>query len=474
MSRILMVASEAAPYAKTGGLADVLGALPQALRELGHEVTVLLPRYAQTKAFAARRVWDNLLVRLGNRTYSVAIFQSESDAAYLFLDFPEFYDRPGLYGEKNADYPDNHLRFGLLARAALEVVRRLFAAEIIHCHDWQTALLPAYLRTLPGDPTFTGICTLTTIHNMAFQGLFPAAARGELGLPASIFHREGAEFYGNLSFLKAALMYSDALSTVSRRYAEEIQTPEYGAGLDGVLRKRSAVLHGILNGVDYAQWNPETDALIPATYSAADLAGKQICKRELLRESGLPEDAIGKPLIGIVSRFTDQKGADLIGAAANELFAEDVCLTALGSGDPVYEKMFRDLAETYPDRVAVRVGYDEAFAHRIEAGADIFLMPSRFEPCGLNQIYSLRYGTVPVVRATGGLDDTINETTGFKFAAYSIAALLGALREAIAAYRDRPRWTALIKHGMAKDYSWTASAREYGRLYRSLLNPEGR
>jgi starch synthase len=469
MSRILMVSSEAAPFAKTGGLSDVLGALPAALRKAGHDVMVLLPRFAQTKSFPMRRIWTDLRVQLGPRTFSCGVFQSEQDPAYLFLDYPEFYDRPGLYNDIHGDYPDNHLRFGLLSRAALEVVRNIFAAQILHCHDWQAGLAPVYLKLLSGDPTFAALRTVMTVHNLGYQGIFGRGVLPELGLPASSFVPSGVEFYGNLSFLKAGLQYAGTLTTVSARYAEEIKTPEYGFGLDGLLRSRAGDLHGILNGVDYSRWNPETDPHIPAHYSSSDLSGKRASKHALLQEFGLP--VTDDPLIGIVSRFTGQKGSDLIAAAGPQLFESPVNLIALGSGEHQYEAMFSSLAAHFPGRVAVRLGFDEALAHRIEAGSDMFLMPSRYEPCGLNQIYSLRYGTVPVVRAVGGLDDTVDASTGFKFTDYNAGAMLACVQEALAAYAEPERWATLMRTGMSRDFSWEASARQYSHLYGMLLNP---
>jgi starch synthase len=472
MSKILMVSSEAAPFAKTGGLSDVLGALPSALRKAGHDVHVLLPRFASAKTFPMRRIWGELRVPLGPREYVCGVFQSEQDPAFLFLDYPEFYDRKGLYNDVHGDYWDNHLRFGLLSRAALEVVRKIFPARILHCHDWQSGLVPVYLNQMAGDPTFAGIKTILTIHNLGYPGIFGRHVMGELGLPNALFGPSGVEFYGNVSFLKAGLRYAGTLTTVSRKYAEEIKTPEYGFGLDGLLRYRSNDLHGILNGIDYTRWNPETDSLIPANYSASDLTGKQICKQALQQEFGLTVS--GTPLIGIVSRFTGQKGSDLIAAIGDRLFSSDVNLVALGSGEPQYEAMFTSLAARFPGRVAVRIGFDEALAHRIEAGSDMFLMPSRYEPCGLNQIYSLRYGTVPIVRATGGLDDTVDQTNGFKFHDYHPDALLGCLQQALAAFGDCGRWKGLMLAGMARDFSWDASAQEYSQLYERLLNPTGR
>jgi starch synthase len=478
-----MVSSEAGPWAKSGGLADVLEALPPALTRLGHPVATVIPRYAGAVNAPATRVIRNLRIPLGGRIFDVAVWELKSGAGapdkgtMFFVEQPELFNRPGLYGDARGDYPDNHIRFALLSKAALEISRRLFPADIIHCHDWQAALVAAYLKDpTVADPTWLGIRTLLTIHNLGYQGLFDRDAMDEIGLPAEFDTPEGMEFWGQVNFLKAGIVFADALSTVSRKYAEEIQTPEYGFGLDGLLKRRSALLSGIVNGVDYSRWNPETDPHIPAHYSAGDLKGKQICKRELLREMNLPEAAMRRPLLGIVSRFTGQKGFDLIGEAAPQLMGDDVYLVALGNGEARWEDLFRALQAEFPDRISVKFGYDEALAHRIEAAADIFLMPSRYEPCGLNQLYSLRYGTVPVVRATGGLDDTIvdipaPDATGFKFDDYNGNALLEAIRQACRMWTDRKKaWTAVMVRGMRKDYSWTASAGEYSRLYRKIAS----
>jgi starch synthase len=368
------------------------------------------------------------------------------------------------------DYPDNHIRFAVFSRAALSVARVLFRTDIFHCHDWQTGLVPAYLRTtLATDPTFFGCRTLFTIHNLGYQGLFPKTVLAAAGLEPSVYRPDGMEFFGRVSYIKSGIQFADALSTVSPTYAREIQTPEFGFGLDGCLRARAGVLTGILNGVDYAEWNPQSDPHIPARYSAGDLTGKALCKRVLLEEFGLPPEAMDRPLIGIVSRFTRQKGTDILVEAAARIVAEDVYLVALGTGDPEYEDFFRRLQREHPGRIAARVGFDNALAHRIEAGADMFLMPSHYEPCGLNQIYSLRYGTVPVVRATGGLDDTIEEETGFKFTEYSGQALLEAVQAAVRAYADRDGWERMMRLGMSKDFSWNQSAAAYSELYRRML-----
>jgi starch synthase len=477
-----MVSSEASPWAKSGGLADVLGALPNALTRLGHAVATVIPRYMGAIDAPATRVIRSIRIPVGSRDFNVSVWKLQSEETTYFVEQPELFDRDGLYGDHDGDFPDNHIRFALLSRAALEIARRLFRPDIIHCHDWQAALVPACLND-PRivDPSLIGIRTLLTIHNLGYQGIFDRTALREIGLPEEFDNPAQIEFWGRINFLKAGIVFADALNTVSAKYAEEIQTPEYGFGLDGLLRERRNVLSGIVNGADYERWSPETDSCIPARYSVADVSGKRICKRELLKEMGLleeaPDETIDKPLIGVVSRFAGQKGFDLIEEAATELFQDDLCLVALGSGEARWENLFRRLQSEFPDRVSVRFGYDDALAHRIEAGADIFLMPSRYEPCGLNQIYSMRYGTIPVVRATGGLDDTVvgepaPDSTGFKFLDYNGNTLLEAIRQACRTWKDQETWTAIMLRAMKKDYSWTASATEYSRLYRKIASSE--
>lgn len=477
LPRILMVSSEVRPWAKTGGLADVVGALPTALARAGHTVATVVPRYREAKNAPAKRVIDRINIPLGRFGYDVAIYELRTgDTTTYFVDQPALFDRAGLYNDERGDFPDNHLRFAVFSKAALEVSRRLFGADIIHCHDWQASLVPVYLKDpRVADPNFLGIQTLLTIHNLGYQGVFDRIAFDDLHLPPEFNSVDGLEFFGRINFLKAGILWADRLNTVSPTYAEEIQTPVFGFALDAILRTRRDSLSGILNGVDYGQWNPEKDSLIPARYSAADLGGKRTCKAALLREMGLPEKAIDKPLLGIISRFTAQKGFDLLAEAAKDLFRDDVYLIALGSGEANCELVFRDLLAEFPERVAVRFGYDDPLAHLIEAGADIFLMPSRYEPCGLNQIYSLRYGTVPVVRATGGLDDTIaafpgNTATGFKFVDYNGEALLDAVRQACTLRENDTAWRQMMVRGMKKDFSWTASANEYSRLYAELAS----
>ncbi|HYT08612.1 MAG TPA: glycogen synthase GlgA [Rugosimonospora sp.] len=471
--RILFVASEGLPFSKTGGLADVVEALPKALVAQGHDVAVVLPRYRNTQI--KNIVIKSLTIPMGTslRFPRIADGARPGGVQYFFVDDPQYFDREQLYGVGGRDYPDNAERFAEFARAAIELAKQLWMPDVIHCHDWQSALVPVLLRTAyTPDPQLSGIPVIFTIHNMAYHGLFARDALARIGLPDSLFRIDALEFFGHLNYLKGGLLFSDYLTTVSRKYAEEIQTTEYGQGLDGVVRTRADHLVGILNGVDYSVWNPEVDSLIATRYSASDLSGKQACKRDLLAAFQLPEENLQRPLIGIVSRFADQKGFDLLAQVADELMQEDIAIVALGSGEAKHERMFRELSQQFPERLAVKIAYDNTLAHKIEAGADIFLMPSRYEPCGLNQIYSLRYGTVPVVRATGGLDDTIEpfdpasgRGTGFKFSEYTGPALLAALHEALATYGHKTAWRRLQANGMAKDFSWNASALEYGRLY---------
>ena len=471
--KILFVASEGVPYSKTGGLADVIEGLPRALHAMGHEVVVLLPRYHGNKVKST--LVSSLTVALGDELRFPAISEGQAvgGVRHLFVDDAAFFDRPQLYGDKNGDYPDNAERFAEFSRAAIECMKRVWLPDLVHCHDWQASLVPVLLRTqYANDPAVRSLPVILTIHNLAYQGVFPRAALQKIGLPERLFTIDALEFYGKLNLLKGGLIFADYLTTVSRRYAKEIQTPEYGCGLDGVIRHRADHLVGILNGVDYGVWSPEADTLIAQNYSAHNLSGKAACKKDLLAALRLPDENLARPLIGIVSRFVDQKGFDLLSEIAGELMKEDVAITALGSGQPEYEDLFKALVAKYPARVGLKIGYDNALAHKIEAGADLFLMPSRYEPCGLNQIYSLRYGTVPIVRATGGLDDTVQkfvpktqQGTGFKFEDYEGAALLECIRAALKAYRDPKALGALQANGMSKDFSWKASAAAYVTLY---------
>ncbi|MBI5084910.1 MAG: glycogen synthase GlgA [Acidobacteria bacterium] len=466
-----MVSSEATPFAKTGGLADVTGALPAALQEVGDQVAVVMPRYRQIDWHSTDSAFDNMVVYAGTTPYRVDIrTRVENGVRFYFVEAPYFFDRDGLYNVRNTDYHDNHKRFAVLSLAALGVAQTVFPCDILHCHDWQAALTPVYLADQQhANPALSGVKTVMTIHNLGYQGRFGRSAFPDLGLNDGWLNPDKLEFHGDVNLLKGGIVMADWITTVSPTYAREIQTAEGGFGLEGVLHSRASALSGILNGVDYAEWNPETDPLIPARYSANDLSGKRVCKRALLDEFHLPSDDLDRPLLGIVSRFAEQKGFDLISSIAGLIAEQDIQIVILGSGDWRYEKIFRDWHRWLPHKVGVHIGYNNALAHRIEAGADIFLMPSLYEPCGLNQIYSLKYGTVPVVRATGGLDDTIQEDTGFKFGWYSAGALYDTLRTALGAFRNHDSWVARMRRGMAKDYSWNASAREYSALYKRLL-----
>ena len=467
-----MVTSEAAPFAKTGGLADVLGALPPALAKLGEEVAVVMPRYGSVPLTGAELISSAMPLRVGPRTFTASLYQVQRGGVrYLFVDCPPLYARAGIYNEWGAEYLDNHIRFAALNLAALEIARKIFPTDIFHAHDWPAGLVAPYLHeTLASDPDFAGTKCVFTIHNLGYQGNFPGHLLADVGLSPALFRPQGLEFWGELSFLKAGIVWADAITTVSPTYAKEIQTPEYGHGLDGVLRDRSAKITGILNGVDYTEWNPAEDPHLINHFSAKDLSGKRLAKRALLKALKLLPD-MKRPLIGIVSRFASQKGFDLVEAIAPELAEMDLAMAVLGSGDSRYEKMFRGMADAHPEKFAVRVGYDNALSHRIEAAADMFLMPSQYEPCGLNQMYSLRYGTVPIVRSTGGLADTIDETTGFKFNEYTPTALLAAIEVARAAWQNRDQWLERMRRGMAKDFSWDVSAAAYQRLYRTLIAP---
>ena len=479
--RILFVASEGLPYSKTGGLADVIEGLSRALAELGHEVAVVLPRYRGTKT--ATLVMPSLTIPMGPRLRFPAIADGAllEGVRYFFADDPGYFDREGIYGGSAGDYPDNAERYTELCRAAIEIAKHVWPADVIHCHDWQTALVPVLLRSsYLDDPAMKDVPVVFTIHNIGYQGLFGKEVLERAGIPLILFQPGGIEFFDKVNFLKGGLVYSDYVTTVSPTYAREIQTPEYGFGLDGVARNRKDRLVGILNGVDYAVWSPETDTFITMKYSAKDLAGKQVCKQELRETFGLADDNLARPVLGIVSRFANQKGFDLIAEKAHELMREDISMVVLGTGERKYEEFFRALAEAYPGRVGVKIAYDDALAHKIIAGADMFLMPSRYEPCGLSQIYSLKYGTVPIVRATGGLDDTVENFdvehgtgTGFKFAEYSGAALLYAVKQALHHYMDETIWKRIQLNGMAKDFSWKASATEYAKLYRVAQTTRG-
>jgi starch synthase len=484
--RIAFAASECVPFAKTGGLADVVGALGPEMVKLGHEVTVYLPLYARVRRHIEgelKYVLRSITIPFEyyNRFVGIVDGGTREGVKYYFVDCPELFDRQELYGTRSGDYPDNAERFGLFCRAVLEAAKQLGVPDVFHVHDWQAAMIPVYLRTVyASDPELRGAAVVLTIHNAGYQGQFPPATTERLLLPWEIFTMDKLEQFDRFNFLKGGLVYSDILTTVSRKYAEEIQTAEFGEGLDTVLRGRAADLRGILNGVDYAKWDPATDGNLAAHYTAEELAGKAACRADLLHAFGLENVEDTTPAIGIVSRFATQKGFDLVQQIAGQLSDREVAVVALGTGEPVYEKFFRDWAFWHKGNVAVQIRYDDALAHKIEAGADLFLMPSKYEPCGLNQIYSLKYGTVPVVRATGGLDDTIEEWnaergtgTGFKFYGYDAKDLLAAVDRALEAFKDKKGWMKLMRNGMARNYSWGGPAREYAAVYEEAARRAG-
>ncbi|NVM23011.1 MAG: glycogen synthase GlgA [Desulfobacterales bacterium] len=479
--RVWFLASEVAPFAKTGGLADVAGALPSALKKLGVDVRVGLPFYRMVRdgGFATRMIRERLKVPLGEKTLVGDVLETATEGGvpvYLF-DLEDIFDQPELYGTPEGDYADNLERFAYFCRAAL-----LFAKEaglhfdVVHCHDWQTGLIPAYLKTLyREDPALSHVASVFTVHNVGYQGLFPADKLAACGLPATEFGPEGIEYWGKISLLKAGIVYADAITTVSPMYSREIQTPEFGLGMDGTLKRRSADLYGILNGADYSIWNPATDRHIRANYSLGDMKGKAECKSDLIHEVGLDQRLAGRPVLGIISRLAAQKGHDLLARIAEHVVRLDAGLVILGAGEEKYQTLLSELGQKYPENMAVMIRFDEPLAHRIMAGADMLLVPSRYEPCGLTQIYALRYGTVPIVRATGGLDDTIEqfdpksgEGTGFKFADHEAGAFLEEIKEAVKVYDDKTSWKKLVKNGMRADFSWEESAGKYVLLYEKV------
>ena len=478
-----MIGGEALPFSKTGGLADVLGALPQALARLGWDVTVATPRY---RGVTAGVLVERFSVSVGGFARDVGFYEEPvgDGARALLIDCPELFDRDALYGVNGADYPDSPLRFALLVRAALEFAGRRSRVSVVHAHDWQGGLAPVYLKTMyAAHPVLGGTPSVFTIHNIAYQGNFAPDWLPRLDLPWTLFTIAGVEFWGGISLLKAGVVASDAVTTVSRTYASEVQTPEQGYGFDGIMRSRSAVLTGILNGIDTVAWDPAHDPLLPVRYDVESVAeGKRAAKRALLERYGLAvtDRAMSRPLVGMISRMVDQKGLDLIASVRDALPRLGATFVVLGTGEDRYQHLWLALARQYPESIGVNIGFDESLAHLIEAGSDMFLMPSRYEPCGLNQMYSLRYGTVPVVRRVGGLADTVKDCgsrgsscTGFVFAEYSGAALLEALGRAIDQFGSERRWRAIQAAGMREDNSWDRSAREYVKIYRKLAPNEG-
>ncbi len=486
--KILYVSPEVDPFAKTGGLADVSRSLPKALADLGHDIRVVMPLY---KSIDVRRYGlhpilaeiDVHFPRATRRGYVQSATFPGSSVPIYFIQQDHFFGRDELYGSNGEDYPDNPERFAFFSLATLWMLKGLdWQPDVIHCNDWQTALIPAYLRfhaDLAADRFYSEIRTLFAIHNLAYQGLGAPEWVERLGLPRALFNLKGVEFYGKLNLMKAGILYADHLSAVSRQYAKEIRTKEFGAGLEGVLDERASHLTGILNGADYSIWSPEVDSLIPARYSIQSLRGKEKCKAALEARFDLPEKP-NTPLIGIVSRLADQKGFDLITEVMDDLMRLDIQLVILGTGEPKYHEFLTRMAEKYPRRMGLALRFDNELAHWVEAGADMFLMPSRYEPSGLNQLYSMRYGTIPIGRKTGGLADSITNATpstiksgagtGLVFEEYSGRRMLDAITRAIKLYKANPQaWAKLVHNAMEKDFSWTASAEEYARLYKKIV-----
>jgi len=480
--RVLFVTPEGVPFAKTGGLADVAGALPKFLQGLGCELMLVMPYYRMVKdsGLPLQYLGQEIEVSIGHEVLKAEIYQGQlaPDIPVYFIGRDEFYDREYLYSTPRGDYFDNAERFIFFSKAVLLLCQSMaFSPEIIHHQEWQTGLIPAYLRSIyQNDPLFSPTAVVFTIHNIAYQGIFKKDKFWLTGLPMDMYNPEGIEFWERINFMKAGIVYADVINTVSQKYAEEIQTSEYGYGLEGILRKRKDDLYGILNGVDYQDWDPSRDPYLIARYDSRDLSGKRECKKDLIKEFNLPSSLENVPLLGMVSRLADQKGFDLLTEILDDLFTLDIGFVLLGTGEQKYHDLFAQVARKYPQKAGVRIAYDDRLAHKIEAGADFFLMPSKYEPCGLNQIYSLKYGTIPIVRATGGLDDTIvnydpatGKGNGFKFVRYDSKEFLNQIKVAIGLYSQPHHWRQLLRNAMTSDFSWQRSAKAYLQLYQEAL-----
>jgi starch synthase len=485
--KILMAASEVVPFAKTGGLADVAGAIPKYLCDLGHDIRIIMPYYKiiKEKGFPAEPMEIPLSFRIHSYVTQGSLYQTRLPGTHVkvyLIEEDKYFLRDHLYGTSHGDYPDNCERFVFFSRAILETILALEEQfDVVHCNDWQTGLVPVYMKTLYADQEFIRDAkVLYTVHNLGYQGVFWHLDMPLTGLPWSYFNWKHLEFYGKLNLMKGGLVFTDAVSTVSKAYSQEIQTEEYGHGLDGVLRDRADNLYGILNGIDYSIWNPETDSLIPANYGPEDLGGKAECKAFLQKEFGLPSSDV--PIIGSIGRLAAQKGIDLLAEAMPKLMELDLQFCILGTGEEKYHRILTRLHENFPKKLGLKLAYDNKLAHRIEAGADMFIMPSRYEPCGLNQLISLKYGTVPIVRSTGGLADTITDfspealekgtANGFSFKEYRSDRLTAAVERAVTLYKNKDEWHRLMRNGMRQDWSWGRSAREYETVYKKLAGDE--
>jgi len=478
--KIALVSPEIVPFAKTGGLADVAGALPKALAKLGMEVVVVMPRYKSVdeKKFGLVRHVKKVSAFMDDRRVEAGIFEGRLPGGVkaYFLDVPEYYWRDQLYGTPQGDFPDNAERFMYFAKAVPELLKAVeFRPDIVHVNDWQSGLVPLYLKEFyKDDPFFEGTGTILTVHNLGYQGVFWAEDMHLTGLGWEYFTPETLEFYGKINVMKAGLLYSDIINTVSKTYSKEIQTEQYGYGLEGVLKVRSDDLYGIVNGIDYDEWDPTKDKDLYHDFGTGDVKGKETNKKALKADLGLA--AGKKPLFGIITRLADQKGLDILSEAMDEMLAMDLQFVLLGTGEEKYHKLYTSIAKKRPKQVSVTIGFDNKLAKRIYAGSDVFLMPSAYEPCGLGQLISLRYGTVPLVRKTGGLADTVKNFSpktgagnGFVFTDYTKKALLKAVRAAVAMYEDKKAWKALVTGAMSEDHSWDSSAREYIKLYNKAV-----
>jgi len=486
--KILFVSSEVIPFAKTGGLADVAGSLPKALSKSGHDVTVIMPRYKQVdkEKYNLQLALTDLKVEIGKDEINGAAYSSVlpgSKTKVYFVENNDLFDRDGLYQIPGTDddYTDNDDRFVYFSRAALDICKRLdWKPDIIHCNDWQTGLIPVYLKSLySSDPFFQGVKSVLTIHNLGYQGVFDKKTMKKTGLDMDLFRMDKLEFWGKLNFLKAGLVYSDYITTVSERYSEEIQTEEYGAGLNGLLNERKNSVMGILNGIDYKVFSPNTDEVIAKKYSLKTISNKMDNKKFLLKQCGMRRKS-GAPVLGIISRLVDQKGFDILAEVIDKVLQHNIQLIVLGTGEQKYHKLLSEMQEKYPTKMSVQLKYDGKLAQYIYAGSDMFLMPSKYEPCGLGQLISLRYGTIPIVRETGGLADTIvdfdlakdfeqDQGNGFVFSSYDGKELYKTLLRAINTYADEKAWKKLVSNAMKCDFSWKASAKKYSQLYERVL-----
>jgi starch synthase len=476
--RVAMISPEIGPFAKTGGLADVVGTLSNELERLGHELCLIMPAYRAVLegSFPLEEIPRKLAVQVSETTRDASVLRTrlgQNISVYL-VRADTYFDREFLYGTQNGDYPDNAERFTFFSRAALEILK-IHPVHIIHCHDWQSALVIGFLNTQASlYPELEATKTIFTVHNLGFQGLFPESEWHLLNLDKTWFTSPYLEFFGRINLVKGALVFADKITTVSPTYAREIMTAQQGFGLEGVLRKRKDDLIGILNGVDYSQWSPEVDPFSKCHYDRAHVTGKSLCKKDLQQTLRLPRKP-DVPIIGMISRLTSQKGFDLVQKVLGGFIEREVQFVLLGSGEARYEEFFSRMADQYPEKIGVRLGFDEALAHQIEAGADIFLMPSLYEPCGLNQMFSLKYGTIPVVRAVGGLKDTVEDYdpliesgTGFVFRPYDPEALRKTLDRALELFPQKRAWRALMRRAMSQDFSWKQSAAGYSNLYQRL------